>query len=100
MLNRAVQFQPFDALKGFKEALREVEKIKEDKKDFMDDYFISLNKKIYSLKKEDKVLVKYYYNLEYIETIDNIKKIDFTNKNLYLKNCKINFEDIIYIDVV
>ena len=37
-IDRAVQFMPFDALKGFREALEQVEKFTEDKKEFCDDY--------------------------------------------------------------
>ena len=45
-LDRAKQFLPFDALKGFRKALEEKEKIYENKKDLSDDYFNNLDIKI------------------------------------------------------
>lgn len=95
MQSRAVQFMPFDALKGFKEALAKVEKVVDLKKELMDDYFNELDNKLKSLKKGDTVLIKYYYNLEYVEVTDSIKMIDEVKRKIVLKNCVVNFDDII-----
>ena len=99
-IDRAVQFMPFDALKGFREALEQVEKFSEDKKEFSDDYFYVLNQKINKLKIGEKVLIKHYYELEYVETIDVIKKIDKVYKKLYLLNSVIEFDDIVEVNYV
>ncbi len=99
-IDRAVQFMPFDALKGFREALEKVEKFSEDKKEFSDDYFYVLNQKINKLKIGEKVLIKHYYELEYVETIDVIKKIDKVYKKLYLLNSVIEFDDIVEVNYV
>lgn len=99
-IDRAVQFMPFDALNGFREALEQVEKFTEDKKEFCDDYFDNLNIKINSLKVGDKVLIKHYYELEYIETISVIKRIDKVYKKIYLVNSIIEIDDIIDINYV
>lgn len=99
-IDRAVQFMPFDALKGFREELNKVEKIKESKKEFCDDYFGNLNEKINNLKIGDRVLIKHYYELEYIETIGIIRRIDKIYKKMYLVNCLIEFDDIIEIKIL
>ena len=99
-IDRAVQFMPFDALKGFREALEKVEKFSEDKKEFSDDYFYVLNQKINKLKIGEKVLIKHYYELEYVETIDVIKKIDKVYKKLYLLNSVIEFDYIVEVNYV
>ena len=99
-IDRAVQFMPFDALKGFREALEQVEKFSEDKKEFSDDYFYVLNQKINKLKIGEKVLIKHYYELEYVETIDVIKRIDKVYKKIYLVNSIIEIDDIIDINYV
>ena len=99
-IDRAVQFMPFDALKGFREALEQVEKFSEDKKEFSDDYFYVLNQKINKLKIGEKVLIKHYYELEYVETISVIKRIDKVYKKIYLVNSIIEFDDIIEIKKV
>lgn len=95
--NRASIFAPFDALIGFREALRIVEKQVEDKKDLSEDIFDNLNKKILKLKKGDYVTINYFFIDEYIETSGYIKKIDIVNKMIYLLNTKISFEDILNI---
>ncbi len=100
MPNNAMQFQPFDALKGFKEALRQVEKNIENKKAFDDDFLVSLDYKLQKIKIGDSILIKYYYNLEYIETIDIVQKVDKLKKMLILKNTHICLDDIIDITII
>ena len=95
MPNNAMQFQPFDALKGFKEALRQVEKNIENKKAFDDDFLVSLDYKLQKIKIGDSILIKYYYNLEYI-----VQKVDKLKKMLILKNTHICLDDIIDITII
>lgn len=99
-VDRAKLFLPFDALKGLQESLRMVEKRKEDKLILSDDLNDDLNNKFNSLKIGDNVLIKYYYNLEYMESRGVIKKIDYTNKNIYLMNSIISIDDIIDIKII
>ena len=99
-VDRAKLFLPFDALKGLQESLRMVEKIKEDKLILSDDINDELNDKFNKLNIGDKVLIKYYYNLEYIESSGIIKKIDYDNENIYLMNTVINIDDIIDIKII
>lgn len=100
MPNRASQFMPFDALKGYREALEQVEKIVENKKQLDFDYLNELDKKLKQIKINDKVYIKYYYNYEYNESIDIVKKIDYINKNITFKNIKIDVDDILNIEKV
>lgn len=96
-LDRARQFLPFDALKGFRESLERTEFLFENKKTLSSDSEEELNNKFLSLDVGNRVFVKYYYQFEYIETYGIIKKIDTIYKNLYLSNSKISFDDIIDI---
>lgn len=98
-LDRAKQFLPFDALKGFRKALEEKEKIVENKKSLDDDYFKELDIKIKNLKRGMNIRIKYYNELEYIETIGIIKKIDMNNKYIYILNSKIDFDNILDIEI-
>lgn len=93
-LERAKLFNSFDALKGFKEALKLQEKIIEEKKNLSSDLKDELNNKLNKLNKGDRVLIKYYYDLEYIESIGVIKKIDIIYKKIYLLNTVIDIDDI------
>ena len=98
-INRAKLFNPFDALKGLQEALRQQEKIIENKIELGEDLEITLNKKISNLKKGDNITIKYYYELQYIETSGIVKRIDKIEKTIYLLNTKIFFDDIIDIEI-
>ena len=99
-VDRAKLFLPFDALKGLQEHLRMVEKCVEDKVILSDDLECDLNDKFNSLRVGDSVLIKYYYNLEYIESSGVIKKIDYNNKNIYLMNSVINVDDIVDMQIM
>ena len=98
--NRAKQFMPFDALKGLKEEIKRREIIKENKKILSTEQNNYLDNIIKSLKKNNLVKIKYYKELNYIETIDKIKKIDNIYKKIYLSNTIINFDDIITIKII
>ena len=99
-VDRAKQFLPFEALKGFKEAIRMIENKGDTKKELSEDNKNDINNILKKLDKGNKVKVKYYYLTEYIEVISNFLKIDEINKVLYLKNTKINIEDIISINII
>ena len=99
-VDRAKQFLPFEALKGFKEAIRMIENKGDTKKELSEDNKNDINSILKKLDKGNKVKVKYYYLTEYIEVISNFLKIDEINKVLYLKDTKINIEDIISINII
>ena len=96
-IDRARQFLPFDALKGFRESLEKTEFLLENKKILSSDSEEELNNKFLSLSIGNYVFVKYYYQFEYVESYGIIKRIDTIYKNLYLSNSKISFDDIIDI---
>ncbi len=99
-VDRAKQFMPFDALKGFREMLLFVEKQKLEKKEFSTDFLDILNNKLKNLKKGMNIKVTYFYDLNYIETCGIIKDIDVSNQILILLNTKINFDDVIDIELL
>lgn len=94
---RAKQFMPFDALSGFYDLIDNENIEIKQKLILSDDSLERLNKKFQELKKGDNVLVKYYYDIDYIETTGIIKKIDTIYKNIYILNSVINIDDIIDI---
>lgn len=97
---RAKQFLPFDALKGFYEAIGYENIERNDKKVLSEDMFVELDKKINSIKKGDNVLIRHYCNFDYIETTGIVKNIDKVYKKIYLLNSVIDIEDIIDIKKV
>ena len=91
---------PFDALKGFREIIRFVEKQKLGKKKFSSDFLYMLNDKIKALEKGMNIKVTYFFDLNYIEMCGIVKKIDNVTQNIILLNTKINFDDIMNIEIL
>ena len=92
--SKANQYQPFDALKGFSEKLREKEKIYTEKKVLSEEKIEDLNNLLLSLTKNDYVSVKYYHKGQYLDIEGFIDKIDAYNRCLIISGLKINFEDL------
>ena len=100
MSNRAEQFLAFDALKGLKEALREKEKIKVDKKDVSDEDSYTINQTLTKIKKYMITKVVYYREGEYIQVEGIVSKIDKVYKKIVIVKEEINFNDIISISII
>ena len=94
--DRAKQFMPFAALKGYEEALRQKEKIiiprselSEEKLSELDDIFKELSL--------GKIISCIHYDSReglYLKTTGMISKIDTSSRILKIVNTKINFDDI------
>lgn len=100
-LDRAKQFLPFDALKGFREALIEKEKIFVEKIELSEESSEQLSKKINNISKGYYVKIKYYCNRQYIYTKGTVKVIDRIRKKIIINdNIYINIEDILDIEII
>ena len=98
-ISRTKQFLPFDALKGFKEALAEKE-IEYDKRiDLTEDSYMELEKQLNKIEKGSKIKIKYYKNKKYIEIIGEVTNIDYVRKKIRINDENINICDIVGIDV-
>lgn len=84
--SRAKQFLPFDALPGFKEALKEKEIKKEAKIELAEDSLQELESKLNELEKGSIIKLIYYKNNRYIETIGTVAKIDYMRKKIILSH--------------
>ena len=76
-LDRAKQFMPFDALKGFREAIKEKEKQVENRTSMDEDNINKINKVLSKLKVGLRIKVTYYEEYRYISKVMNIKKLSF-----------------------
>ena len=94
MENRAKQFVPFAALKGYEEALRAKEKILVEKIELSEEKKEELDYKLHQIKKNDIVQVVYFSKGEYIQLEGMVSRIDRDAKVLKIVNTKITFEDI------
>ena len=96
-LDRAKQFMPFDALKGFREALEEKEKIEVIKKDLSEEVKEELSLKLNSLEIGDKIKVIYYKNKEYKQIKGSLKQVNRYQRYIVVENKKIQMDNIFKI---
>lgn len=94
MENRAKQFVPFAALKGYEEALRAKEKIVVEKIELSEEKKAELDYKLHQIKKNDIITVVYFYKDEYIKLEGMVSRLDTDARILKVVNTKIPFEDI------
>lgn len=92
--NRAKQFMPFDALKGFREALRDKERIIVPKRELSEEQKKELDYKLHQIHKMDIVTVEYFQNGEYVQVTGVVSRIDENSRVLKIVNTKIPFDDI------
>ena len=99
---RAKIFAPFDALKGFKEALIEEEIIKIPKVYLSEDQEVIINNILNDLKQGMMIEVIYYSdeNKCYLKKTGIFTKIDLVNKLIFVVKNKIALDSIIDIKII
>lgn len=98
--NRAKQFMPFAALKGFEAALREKEKIIVEKIELSEEMKEELDRKIQEIHHNDMVKVVYFHDEEYLEMTGMVARLDTDARILKVVNTKIAFADIYKLEKV
>lgn len=96
--DRAKQFMPFAALKGYPEALRKKEKIVVPRAEVSEEYAEVLDRKLRKVKKNDMITVIYFHDGEYLKKTGMVSRIDETARILKVVNTKIGFDDIYDIE--
>jgi len=91
---RAVQFMPFDALKGLKKALREKEVQKVSKIILSEDDLARLQITFTMVKLLEMVEIVYYHNYHYYKIMGVVSKIDLDYGIITIIDQEIKFEDI------
>lgn len=98
-LQRAKQFMPFAALKGFETLLAAVERPKESRVELSEDQLEELNRIIQSLKEGDFIRVVYYTGYCYTELVGIIETMSKATYSLSIESVMIYFKDIKEINV-
>ena len=91
---RAKQFLPFAALKGYPAALRRKEKIVVPKVEFSEDYQERLDGKLRQIRVQDVVTAVYFREGEYLKVTGMVSRIERTARVLKIVNTKIPFDDL------
>ncbi len=92
-------FQSFDALQKFREVLKEQERIIVPKKELSEDETEELNHTVQNLNIGMIINVVYYHNNDCIKINGYVSKLDFDNKFIQIVKRRINFEDILEIEI-
>lgn len=92
--DRAKQFMPFAALKGYPEALRKKEKIIVPKIEMSPEYQEELNRKLLRVEKNKIVTVIYFEKGEYLKVTGMVSRLDETARLIKIVNTKISFDDL------
>ena len=93
---RAKQFQPFDALRGLKEAIAAKEKIPTPRRYLSEEAIAEINAMLNTLRKGQIVTVVYYgvYEQDYFQLTGPVVKVDPYWHNLQVGNTIIDFPEI------
>lgn len=94
---RAKQFMPFAALKGYEEALSQKEKTTLPKMELSEDFLALLDEQAKQLKIGNMVTVTYYENGEYLQKTGLLSRMDMECRFLQIVDTKILFDNIISI---
>lgn len=92
--NRAKQFMPFAALKGFREALEKKERIIVQKKELSEERKAEIAYKLHQIHKMDIITAEYFRNGEYLQITGAVSGIDEKSRVLKMVNTSIPFDDI------
>ena len=98
-IERAKQFLPFSALRGYYTLIKEKEKIIEDKKILSEDELDRLQNEFSRIKIGMIIKVKYYVIDHYEELEGMVSKIDLIGKKIMLVKTEINIKDIIDLKI-
>lgn len=94
---RAQIFSSFDALKGFREILKEQEKVIVPKKILSEDDLSELDYKFNKIKIGMIIKIIYYNRGEYIQLEGIVSKLNKDTKIIQIVKTKINIQNIISI---
>lgn len=103
-LDRAKQFSPFAALKGYEVALRAKEKILVPRIELPEEAQAELDRKLHMIAKGDLVTVVYFQQLddsefgEYLQITGRISKIELERRMLRVQDRSILTDDIYSIE--
>ncbi|MBR5248899.1 MAG: YolD-like family protein [Lachnospiraceae bacterium] len=97
--DRAKQFMPFAALKGYEEALRAKEKVVVPKMELSEEMLEDLDRKLHQIQRNDIITVVYYNGEEYVRVTGMVSRLDTDAKVLKVVNTRIPFENISVIEL-
>lgn len=96
--DRAKQFIPFSALKGYEEALKKQEKVKAQKRELSEEYAETLDRRLRAVRPGDRAAVTYYDRGEYRRVTGLVSRLNIVIGMLTVGDTSIPFEDLYDIE--
>ncbi len=97
---RAKQFMPFAALRGFEELIREREIVPETKSELTEEDAAVLSEAVKKVKKGDIVRIKYYCGNGYLTDEGIVAGVNIYMRNITVVKKKISFDDIKELNIL
>ncbi len=98
--DRAKQFMPFAALKGYEEALRSKEKVIVPRIELSEEMALELDRTLHQIRLKDIVTVVYYMEEDYVKITGMVSRLDPDARILKIVSTKIPFEDMVSIEII
>lgn len=96
---RAKQFMPFAALKGYEDALRKKEKVTVPKAQLCPERQEELDRILRQIRRNDMVTAVYFQEGEYVKLTGMVSRIDGTARILKIVDTKIDFENLYEVEM-
>ncbi len=97
--DRAKQFMPFAALRGYYSAIRDKERVISEKRELTEEELLDLNQKMTELKKGDLVVVEFYKDGGYEKISGAVSFLDKVFGVIRIIKTDISFGDISKIEI-
>lgn len=95
---RAKQFMPFSALKGYDSSIKSVDGVKEKKRVLSEEDEAKLNEIISGLKKGEVIKAVFWNGNRYETVVGALSNTDFVQKRLTIVKTQISFSDIVSVE--
>lgn len=92
--NRAKQFMPFAALRGYEEALRKRERVVVPKAEMSEEKAEEINRILLQIRPRDMITVVYFREGTYLEATGMVAVLDPDLRILKIAGTEISFDDI------
>lgn len=96
--DRAQQFMPFAALKGYYDLIRERERVVEPKRELTDEEALELSRRLAQVERRTMASVVYHDGEAYVTARGLVSDIDLAGRTITVVRTRIPFDDIAEID--
>lgn len=98
--DRAAQFMPFAALRGYYELIHKQQRVPEARHELTDEEALVLSQTMYRMRRGQMVRVVYYDEDAYVTLTGCVARIDLVERELMVVKTKISLDDIRELEIM